>query len=77
MATYYELMVISRRGKWGDTRDHTEYEYNDEKDMDKRARNAELDSESQTVANAIGIIRYLLKNDESVKEKCTFKKRRK
>ena len=76
MPTYYELMEMTRRGSWKDTEDHTDYEFKDGNDLDELARNLEVDSESMTVSTAIGIIRWLLKNDESVKGKYTFKKKK-
>ena len=76
MPTYYELMVLTRRGLRRDKRDHTEYEFKDGGDLDRLAQNVEIDSESETVATAIGIIRWLLKNDESVKGKYSFKKKK-
>lgn len=76
MPTYYELMVLTRRGNRGETEDYTDYELKDGNDLDKLARNIEVDSESETVATAIGIIWWLLKNDESVKGKYLFKKKK-
>ena len=83
MQTYYELMVLTRREKseedWrpGIKYMHLQDEFESGDELDEIARKGEIDSESQTVANAIGIIRYLLKNDESVKGKYTLKKGRK
>ena len=83
MQPYYELMVLTRREKseedWrpGVKYMHLQDEFESGDELDKIARKGEIDSESQTVATAIGIIRYLLKNDESVKGKYTLKKGRK
>lgn len=76
MPTYYELMVITRRGKRGDANDYTEYEFKDGNEIDELAQNIEIDSESMTVSTALGIIRWLLKNDESVKGRYIFKKKK-
>ena len=67
MKTYYELMMIMRR-------DGDQDGFKDISEVDEQAQKVEIDSESQTVATALGIIRWLLKNDESVKGKYVFKK---
>ena len=82
MPRYYELMVITRRERTEEeiylgvkrVRQQDEFESGDE--LDEMARKGEIDSESQTVATAVGIIRWLLKNDESVKGKYHLKKKK-
>lgn len=76
MPIYYELMEITRRGSWKNPGGYAGYEFKDGNDLDEKARKVEVDSESMTVSTAIGIIRWLLKNDESVKGKYTFGKKK-
>ena len=75
MPEYYELMVINRRGERIDAGE--DYTFKDMDDLDELARNVEIDSESEIVSTAVGIIRWLLKNDEAVKGKYVLKKKRK
>lgn len=74
MPTYYELMAITRR-EITEEMQQEEFESGDE--LDEIARKGEIDSESQTVATALGIIHWLLKNDETVKGKYVLKKKAK
>ena len=82
MPTYYELMVLTRRGRSeenisaGVKKLILQDEFEDGNELDELAQNIEIDSESEMVATAIGIIRWLLKNDESVKGKYSFKKKK-
>lgn len=71
-------MILTRRGdgRTGNAGDYLDYEFKSGKEIDELARNVEIDSESETVATAIGIIRWLLKNDESVKGQYVFKKKK-
>lgn len=54
MAIYYELMVFLRRDNECRKDDDTNFENGSE--LDSMALNHEIDSESQTVATALGII---------------------
>ena len=55
---------------------NTQEEFENGDEIDELARKGGIDSESQTVATALGIIRWLLKNDESVKGKYSLKKKK-
>jgi len=70
MSKYYELMVIIRKDGTEDN------EFESETKIATAALNEEIDTESETVATAIGVIRWLLKNDESVKGKYSFRKKK-
>lgn len=82
MKKYYELMLITRRRRSEEDISagvkclYTQDEFKNMGEMDELARNVEIDSESMTVSSAVGIIRWLLKNDESIKGKYIFKKKR-
>lgn len=82
MQTYYELMHIVRREKSDDEirpgvkRLIMQEEFNNGDEIDELAQEMGIDSESETVATAIGIIRWLLKNDESVNGKYVLKKKK-
>ena len=83
MPTYYELMVIIQREEASIVNPPTlikscihQEGFKDGNELDELALKGEIDSKSQTVATAIGIIRWLLENDESVKGKYLFKKKK-
>ena len=82
MATYYELMHLTHKERTGKNISVRiqEYLHKDEflnsSELEKQALNIDIDSESETVSTAIGIIRWLLRNDESVKGKYTFRKKK-
>jgi len=63
-------MVIIRKDGTEDN------EFESETKIATAALNEEIDTESETVATAIGVIRWLLKNDESVKGKYSFRKKK-
>ena len=81
MPIYYELMVITRRERTEEKISAGVYVLNTQEgfengdELDELALKGGIDSESQTVATALGIIRWLLKNDESVKGKYSLKKK--
>ena len=66
---YYELMLILRRD---DTQEDT---FENELEIANMAIERKIDTESMNVGNAISIIRWLLRNDESIKGKYTVKKK--
>ena len=69
MKNYYELMLVLRRdGAQEDT-------FTNELEIANMAVNEEIDSESMLVGDGIGIIRWLLRNDESIKRKYIFKRK--
>lgn len=73
MPTYYELMVLLRRDF--DERFEDD-KFKNKEELDDMALNHKIDTASETVATASGIIWWLLKNDENVKGKYIFKKKK-
>ena len=66
---YYELMLILRRD------DAQEDTFENELEIANMAIERKIDTESMNVGNAISIIRWLRRNDESTKGKYTVKRK--